>query len=284
MQRLQPTVVLCVVLILSSCTVASPGTVAPTNIPLPATVAVVETAVSTPVPPVSLPITPVPATSSSVPPSARPAPPADPGTGLAVTIDGAGTNDRLQIALTFDAGEDEGYAEAILDYLRDEGIRATFGRTGRWAEKHPDLVRRMVAEGHQLINHSYDHASFTGRSTGTAPLTSNQMLDELQRTEHIVSDITGGYVMMPYFRFPYGDATNRELAFIDEAGYYLNISWTCDTYGWKLGVTGADVAQRCTTAALPHEITLLHVGAAAAADFEGLPALVNYYRDASTLR
>lgn len=221
----------------------------------------------------------MPTTSASAS-SARPAPPADPGTGLAVTIDGAGTNDRLQIALTFDAGSDVGYAAAILDYLRDEDIPATFGMTGIWAEDHPVLVRRMVAEGHQMMNHSYSHASFTGASTGTDPLAYAQILDELQRTEQIVSDITGGYEMKPYFRFPYGDALERELAIIYEAGYYLNIFWTCDTLGWKLGVTGADVAQRCTTDALPHEITLLHVGAPAAGDFEGLPALVDFYRNA----
>jgi peptidoglycan/xylan/chitin deacetylase (PgdA/CDA1 family) len=46
---------------------------------------------------------------------------------------GAGTNDQLQTALTFDAGAAEGYSEAIFDYQRDEGIPATFGMTGAWA-------------------------------------------------------------------------------------------------------------------------------------------------------
>jgi peptidoglycan/xylan/chitin deacetylase (PgdA/CDA1 family) len=308
MQRFQTGATLCVLLIMSSCTWASPSTQAPAIQPQPTTITVGETASLEAMPSIESPgpiltdatrpsehslarpqesevgtseaLTPLPAISASTLSSARPAPPTDPGTDLAITVDGSGTNERLQIALTFDAGEDVGYAEAILDYLQDEHIAATFGMTGAWAEKHPELVRRMVAEGHQLINHSFTHASFTGVSTGSAPLTPDEMRDELERTEQLVAEITGGYVMKPYFRFPYQDWTNRELAVIDQAGYYLNIFWTCDTWGWKLGATGTDVAERCTTAALPHEITLLHVGAAAAADFEGLPALVDFYRNA----
>lgn len=212
-------------------------------------------------------------------PTPRPVAPADPGSGSAITVDGSGSNDRLQIALTFDAGEDRGYGEAILDYLRDEGITATFGMTGQWAAKYPDLVVRMVNEGHQLMNHSYTHRSFDGRSTGTSRLTSDEVRQELQRTEEIVKTITGGYEMKPYFRFPYQDWDAELLAQIYEAGYYLNIFWTCDTLGWKVLTTAADVARRCTTDALPHEITLLHVGAAAAADYEALPALVGFYRE-----
>ena len=210
-------------------------------------------------------------------PTPRPAPPPNPGTGSAVTI-AEGPNDRLQIALTFDAGADTGYAAAILDFLGTEGVKATFGMTGRWAEENPDLVRRMVVEGHQLMNHSYSHESFTGASTGKPPKTAEQVYEELASTEAIVRDLTG-YELKPYFRFPYGDYNADTLVWIAEAGYYVDVSWTCDSYGWK-GRTGVEVAARCTTEALPHEITLLHVGAAAAGDFESLPAMLAFYRGA----
>ena len=81
-----------------------------------------------------------------------------------------GDPNRPVVALTFDAGSDVGYAADILDTLRANGITASFGMTGAWAERHPELVLRMIREGHQLLNHSYDHPSFTGASTGTAPL------------------------------------------------------------------------------------------------------------------
>ena len=65
------------------------------------------------------------------------------------------------IALTFDAGSDRGFAAQILDTLKANGIHATFGMTGQWAQKNADLVKRMVIEGHVLINHSWDHPDFT---------------------------------------------------------------------------------------------------------------------------
>ncbi|HEY2593413.1 MAG TPA: polysaccharide deacetylase family protein, partial [Chloroflexota bacterium] len=68
------------------------------------------------------------------------------------------------VALTFDAGADRGYAEAILDTLKTEGVPASFGMTGQWAQANPDLVQRMVAEGHRLINHTWEHRSWTGLS------------------------------------------------------------------------------------------------------------------------
>jgi hypothetical protein len=76
---------------------------------------------------------------------------------------------RHVVALTFDAGSDVGYAAAILDLLKAKGIRASFGLTGDWVRANPALVRRMAAEGHQLVNHTDRHLSFTGYSTKTAP-------------------------------------------------------------------------------------------------------------------
>jgi len=66
-----------------------------------------------------------------------------PGRSVIVDHGPAGCN---AVALTFDAGADRGYAEPILDTLGKQGVPASFGMTGQWAEKNPDLVRRMVAE------------------------------------------------------------------------------------------------------------------------------------------
>ena len=66
-----------------------------------------------------------------------------------------------------------------------------------WAEQHPDLVQRMVAEGHQLMNHTYDHASFTGYSPGTAPLTTDERRREIERTEAVIGAIAGAAGVRP---------------------------------------------------------------------------------------
>jgi putative hemolysin len=81
-----------------------------------------------------------------------------------------GPTDRHLVALTFDAGSDAGSAARILDVLAAERVSASFGITGAFADAHPELVRRMATEGHHLMNHSYDHPSFTGYSTGTGAL------------------------------------------------------------------------------------------------------------------
>jgi peptidoglycan/xylan/chitin deacetylase (PgdA/CDA1 family) len=214
--------------------------------------------------------------AAAPPDQGRPAAPAEDGSGLSQIIEG-GSNGRLEVALTFDAGADTGYAPQILDYLRDQGIKATFGMTGQWAELNPELVQRMVAEGHQLINHTWDHASLTGANTGMPPMTPEEVTQELASTENLVLNLTG-YEMRPYFRPPYGDYDATSLRYLYENGYYLTIWWTCDSHGWA-GWGAQEIIDYCTTNLVEDEILLLHVGAAAAGDFEALPGLIQFFRD-----
>ena len=204
----------------------------------------------------------------------RPAPPPPPADGLSVVVEG-GTNDRLEVALTFDAGADRGYAEAILDLLANYGIKASFGMTGQWAEANPDLVQRMVAEGHMLFNHTWDHRSLTGANTGQPPMTADEVAWQLGETERVVRDLTG-YEMKPYFRPPYGDYDPTSLGYLYDNGYYVSVWWTCDTRGWD-GWSAQKIVDYCTVNLKPDEIILLHVGAAAAGDYESLPALIDSF-------
>ncbi len=221
--------------------------------------------------------TPVAAVASAMPlsagsPTPRPAPPPDPGTGSSEVIK-AGSGERREIALTFDAGEDRGYTEEILDYLAEQDVIASFGITGRWAENNPDLVRRMVAEGHQIFNHTYSHRSFTGSSTPWNPeaLATWQRMEEIQRTHEIIYNLTG-YDMRPYFRAPYGDVGPQSLADLAAMGYYITANWTVDSYGWK-GWTAAEIAQHTISNSTPGGILLFHVGSKSA-DYAALPAIV----------
>ncbi len=206
---------------------------------------------------------------------ARPLAPAAPTDGLSLLVEG-GSNGRPEVAFTFDAGSDPGYAEAILDLLSDEGIPATFGMTGAWAEKNPDLVRRMVAEGHQIINHTWSHTSMTGVNGGLPPMTYEELADELVRTEQVVRDLTG-YELKPYYRPPYGDYDATTLGWLYQLGYPFTIMWTCDTHGWA-GWSSAEIIEYCTSVPLEDEVVLMHVGGAYPGDFEALPLLIDYYR------
>jgi len=182
---------------------------------------------------------------------------------------------RRTVALTFDAGSDVGYAAEILDILQANGIRATFGVTGEWTDAHPELVARMVNEGHQLLNHSYDHPSFTGRSTGTAPLSQAARLDQLARTEQAIFAATGTHAV-PWFRPPYGDEDASVRADVALAGYRYEVMWSVDSQGWN-GASVDEIVDRCLSGAEPGAIVLFHVGAASA-DHAALQAVIDGLR------
>ena len=193
-----------------------------------------------------------------------------PPDGSAVVIR-RGDPTRPTVALTFDAGSDLGSAIEILDYLAAQHISATFGVTGEFADAHPAVVQRMVREGHQLLNHSYDHPSFTGRSTGTAPLTRAERIDQLRRTDAAIATATGT-MPTPWFRPPYGDEDASVREDVALTGYRSEVLWTLDSLGWR-GLDPPSVVQRCLDGAENGAIFLFHVGAAST-DWAALPEIV----------
>lgn len=72
-----------------------------------------------------------------------------------------GRTDRPQVALTFDDGPDPEVTPAVLDMLAQYDARATFFVIGRYLEKHRTLGERMLREGHEIGNHSWQHSPFT---------------------------------------------------------------------------------------------------------------------------
>lgn len=172
------------------------------------------------------------------------------------------------IVLTFDAGSDRGYAGEILDILADEGILASFGMTGVWAEQNPDLVVRMHSEGHHLMNHSWDHPHFTQISPA-------ERVDQLRRTDDVVYSLTG-VRLAPYFRPPYGEYDDGTLADLAAEGYTTMVMWTVDTLGWN-GYSAAQITQRVVDGAASGAIMLMHVGAASQ-DAAALPAIIDQLR------
>jgi peptidoglycan/xylan/chitin deacetylase (PgdA/CDA1 family)/N-acetylmuramoyl-L-alanine amidase len=181
--------------------------------------------------------------------------------------------DRMEVALTFDCGADRGFTEELLDLLDSYGIKGSFGMTGLWAEENPDLVQRMARDGHMIFNHSYSHGSFTGRSTDSTDPGSAYRIEELERTEQVIQEITGGYTMRPYWRPPYGDIGPQTLRDAATAGYGVTVLWTVDTFGWN-GFTGEQVAERSLDTLQPGQIILMHVGFGAQGDFDSLPTII----------
>ena len=180
---------------------------------------------------------------------------------------------RDEVALTFDCGADRGNTEAILDTLDTYGLKGSFGMTGLWAEANPDLVLRMARDGHMIFNHTYTHQSFTGYSTDSGDPGTDFRINEIEETEQVVSEITGGYDMAPYWRPPYGDVGPQTLKDMASVGYGITVMWTVDTLGWN-GMTGPQVLRRCMDTLQPGQIVLMHVGVRAPGDFEALAPFI----------
>ena len=179
------------------------------------------------------------------------------------------------VALTFDAGADRGYAEDILDYLRDQQLVATFGVTGRWAEASPDLVQRMAGEGHMVINHTYDHRSFTGASDKLGGLAADSRRAELEQADAVLSPLIG-HSPQPWWRLPYGDDDARVDTNVAPTGYTVKVGWTVDSLGWH-GLAAPDILARCVRLATPNGIYIMHVGRESQDNF-ALPAVVDALR------
>jgi peptidoglycan/xylan/chitin deacetylase (PgdA/CDA1 family) len=180
------------------------------------------------------------------------------------------------VHFSFDAGADRGYAGSILDTLAAEGVPASFGMTGMWAQANPDLIQRMAAEGHRLMNHTWDHRSFTGLSDRRGGQNGAQIAFQLERTETLLVELTGQSTK-PFFRPPYGDYNDAALAATFSAGYPYNMMWTVDSAGWRR-IPAAEIVARCLRLAEPGAIILMHVGADSL-DGPALPGLIAGLRE-----
>ena len=243
--------ILCAVLsFLLQCGSASP---APAILPTPT----VQVAPIVPVAPSSTPVPAAPvasATPTSAPPTPTPAPraialPSPAGLGELSFGPNSAKAKRL-VSLTFDAGSGNTYSPAILYQLKALGVKTTIFVTGAWADANPELMKRIVADGHELGNHSYTHTDFTTISDAA-------MISEMQRTEETALRITGKSTK-PWFRPPSGARDARVNRVIGEAGYY-NVYWALDSTDWRKDTTGPQVLNRVLGQTTPGAIIVSHL-------------------------
>ena len=161
-----------------------------------------------------------------------------------------GNRNRPLVAVTFDAGGGAGNCGQLLDVLKGLDVHSTFFVTGRFALEHPDLVRRMAAEGHEVCNHSYSHPK------PFHAIGAERFHDELERTEQVVSSLTG-VTTRPYFRFPYGERSAPQMRQLGAEGY-ISIFWTV-AGEWYDNEPAETLYSRVMPKASPGAVILLHV-------------------------
>lgn len=169
--------------------------------------------------------------------------------------------DEKSICLTFDEGYENGYTPQILDVLKEKNVQAIFFVTYDFAKDNPDLIRRMIDEGHIVGNHSYRH------------YTMDEVSDEVAREEvtylHDYMEKEYGYTMS-YFRFPKGEFSERALGIVNDLGY-KSVFWSFAYADWDVDKQ-PDETKAFTDiceSTHPGEIILLHAVSKTNADILG---------------
>lgn len=132
--------------------------------------------------------------------------------------------DEKVIYLTFDAGYENGNTAAILDALKKHGAPAAFFLVGNYLETSPELVKRMVEEGHTVGNHTYHHPDMSKIST------KESFNQELTNLENLYQQITG-QPMKKYYRPPQGKYSESNLIMAKELGY-TTFFWSLAYVDW----------------------------------------------------
>ena len=136
-----------------------------------------------------------------------------------------GDTSKKEICLTFDSGYENGCTAQILDVLQKHHVQAAFFLVGNYLEKNPELVRRMVQEGHIVGNHTYHHRNMSEISEEDA------FRQELESVEALYSEITG-QTMKKYYRPPQGVYSEENLKMAQRMGY-RTIFWSLAYVDWK---------------------------------------------------
>ena len=171
------------------------------------------------------------------------------------------------VALTFDISWGTVMPPKVADILRDYGVEATIFISGPWAARHPDFVRRLAAEGHELASHGYRHSNMSQWSEG-------DIESAIARTHDIIQEISGQ--SPTYIRPPNGDYDDLVIATAARLGYTVVI-WSLDSLDWLN--PGVDrIIDRLLTRAEPGDIILMHASDTCRQTDQALPAVIEGLR------
>lgn len=188
----------------------------------------------------------------------------------AVLTNGLGT--KREVALTFDDAPDPIYTPKILDILKNKGVKATFFLVGKRVQAHPEIVKRMVQEGHIIGNHSYSHAKLTNLNNGA-------FHKQIMKTDQLIKKITG--YSPAIVRPPYGAVTLPQIKWLVSQHKKI-VNWNVDSLDWK-GLKADQVETNVITHVHPGSIILQHSGTGNGGDLSGtvnaLPKIIDELRN-----
>ncbi|MBE6992789.1 MAG: delta-lactam-biosynthetic de-N-acetylase [Ruminococcaceae bacterium] len=135
-----------------------------------------------------------------------------------------GDSEEKVIYLTFDAGYENGCTEKILDTLKAHNVPGAFFLVGNYVEQNPELVTRMISEGHIVGNHTYSHPNMENITSKEA------FAEELIKLEQVFEEVTGQQ-MSKYYRPPQGKYSEDNLELAKTLGY-TTVLWSLAYVDW----------------------------------------------------
>ncbi|MCR5689592.1 MAG: polysaccharide deacetylase family protein [Clostridiales bacterium] len=171
--------------------------------------------------------------------------------------------DNKAVSLTFDAAWGNEDTQKLIDILGRYSVKATFFVVGEWVDKYPESVKALSDAGHEVMNHSDDHAHF-------AQLTAGQIISNVSACSEKIASVTG--VKPTLFRPPYGEYDDNVIGTLTAMGMTA-IQWDVDSLDWK-EISAAEIYKRVTKNVGPGSIVLFHN--AALHTPEALPDVISF--------
>ncbi|MGY1843701.1 polysaccharide deacetylase family protein [Modestobacter sp. SYSU DS0875] len=175
---------------------------------------------------------------------------------LRTVLDTTPATAERTVALTFDDGPSPQNTPDLLDVLASRGVKATFFVRGDHASRHPDLVRRIVAEGHVVGNHTWSHPDLSQLSPAGR-------VAEVERATQTIVDATG--TRPCFFRGPFGVHHSESIAGLAWERGMTVVDWSLDTRDWSTPSSWSpsfqrQIVTRATSPGSAHPIVLMHDG------------------------
>lgn len=169
--------------------------------------------------------------------------------------------DYKVVSLTFDAAWGNEDTQTLIDILGKYNIKATFFVVGQWVDKYPESVKALSDAGHEVMNHSNDHAHFNS-------LSSDQVISNITACNEKIAEVTGTTPTL--FRPPYGEYDDHVISAVRSMGMEP-IQWDVDSLDWK-EIPADQITERVTSRVKPGSIVLFHN--AALHTPEALPGII----------
>lgn len=155
--------------------------------------------------------------------------------------------DQKMVSLSFDAAWGNEDTQTLIDILGKYDVKATFFVVGAWVDKYPESVKALSDAGHEVMNHSNDHAHFS-------KLSSDEIVANLNACSDKIEAVTG--VRPTLFRPPYGEYDDHVIAAVRSLGVEP-IQWDVDSLDWK-DLSAGEIYKRVTGKVRPGSIVLFH--------------------------